>query len=157
MTTSRLALAATCVTALVLFGCTAANGDEADAPPEVRSIGDCATVYSPDTLTQRGWAFDGTITNFGTEATGRRARTATFDVHRWFRGDRTDTVTVRFDFPTVNLDSAPARDATVGQRFLVTGGTAPASDGQAPLIAYGCGYTQPWGEATAELWANALT
>lgn len=149
-------LATAVVTAtILLFGC----GRTADKELGTSTaIGQCATTYTPEHLTQRAWAFDGTIVRIGTDtSTGRTHRTATFDVHRRLRGaTTTDTITVRFDFPAGNTDSAAARDAAIGQRFLVTGGTADTPSEALP-IAYGCGYTQPWSQETAELWERVLS
>ena len=72
------------------------------------------------------------------------------------RADTADAITVRFDFPAGNADSAAARDAAIGQRFLVAGGTADTPTEALP-IAYGCGYTQPWSQDTTELWARVVS
>lgn len=153
--TARRIAAVVAAATIVLPGCTASADKERGTPT---AIGQCATSYTPEQLTQRAWAFDGTIARFGTDtSTGRTYRTATFDVRRWLRGASTaGTITVRFDFPAGNTDSAAARDATVGQRFFVVDGTADTPTEPLP-IAYGCGYTQPWSQETAELWSRVLS
>jgi hypothetical protein len=156
------ALGVLLLVSFVAGGCSGGgSGSESQGSSSIdgrsRSVGDCAVKYSLVTLADRSWAFDGTIVAFGKDGvvSGGGDRVATFRVLRWYRGGSASETTVRFTFPTENLDSAEARDAKVGERFLVAGSYSVGSFSSYP-VAFGCGFTQRWTEYVAQQWATAI-
>jgi hypothetical protein len=115
----------------------------------------CVEGYSPATVRDRTFAFDGTVTAIGVSRTNRPGAAlplvaATFSVNRWFRGGSGPTVTVDIERPGSGEDPAPAVE--VGTRLLVSGeprwGGAPLND----AIAWSCGFTRPYDNTTADTW-----
>ena len=151
------------VAVLVAVGCSDGTGSAGDsggvasAGKGVRSVGDCVTSYNEQTLGDRSWGFDGTVIGFENRGLAGFApdRVATFDVHRLYRGGSGTRVVVRFSFPTENPESAEARDAKIGDRFLVAGGDAQHSLASYPN-AWACGFTQAWSALVAQRWATVL-
>ncbi|MBB5789247.1 hypothetical protein [Jiangella mangrovi] len=111
----------------------------------------CAFAYSRETLAERAFAFDGTVTDIG-------AGSVTFDVHEWFRGGEEPAVTVAM------ADGAALADETsewgpvyeVGTRLLVSGeprwGGGPLDD---PIV-WTCGFTRYYDGTTAAFWRDVL-
>lgn len=100
----------------------------------------CIEVYSLDTLPNREFAFDGTVTAI--EGDG-----ISFAVEEAFTGDVGSEITLQgaTSLSAITLDN-PAPVA-VGDRLLVSG------DGG---FVWGCGFTQPYDTATADAWRSAL-
>ncbi|MEV0902952.1 hypothetical protein [Actinoplanes sp. NPDC049802] len=126
----------------------------------------CVKPYSPTTLAEQSFAFDGTVTGIGPARTERGTdppldlRAVTFQVHTWFKGGATDTVTVDMTPPTAGTGTYDAASELVpayqiGTRLLVSGtprwGGAPLAD----PIAWGCGFTRYHSHATAAEWSTA--
>lgn len=111
-----------------------------EAPPPM--LGMCAELYSLETLPDRDFAFDGTLTAIDGER-------ATFDVHEVFKGDLAATITLEgaSSIASAGMTSVDSAGLAIGDRALVSG-----SDG----FAWGCGFTMPWDEATASSWRDAL-
>ncbi|WP_433539001.1 hypothetical protein ACQPZK_15730 [Micromonospora sp. CA-249363] len=126
----------------------------------------CVKGYSPETLAEQAFAFDGTVIGIGPARTGRGThppedlRSVTFQVHAWFRGGSAGTTVVDMSPPTaaagtgdVTFEHAPAYQ--VGTRLLVSGtprwGGAPLAD----AIAWGCGFTRYYSLPVAAEWATA--
>jgi hypothetical protein len=125
-----------------------------------QSDASCALVYGVDTLRQRSWAFDGTVTAI---SEGRDSRlgavpVAIFDVHRWYKGGSGTEVTVQIG-ERVPQGNVVADDIAtgVGSRLLVTGESRWGGEPLDDAIAWGCGFTQPWSEAAERDWLTAFT
>lgn len=95
--------------------------------------------YTTDILSERQWAFDGTVTAIN-------GNQATFTVNTAFWGISDASVTVTADQMTgpiqVGLDGGP--QLQVGSRYLVSGDD---------IYAWACGYTQEYSDAAAAEWA----
>ena len=101
----------------------------------------CVEQYSPATLANREWAFDGTVTEIlGDEVT--------FAVNSAFRGGSSAFVTLQAAGMTgTSVTSAGGPTLIVGQRYLVAG----EDD-----FVWGCGFTQPYHATVAAEWALIL-
>ncbi len=121
----------------------------------------CAESYDVgDPVTGRDFAFDGTVTAIGPAQTSRGEAepglaSVTFAVTQWYAGGSGETVTVDVNAPQLEtMDGPPAYG--VGTRLLVSGeprwGGAPLDD----PIAWGCGFTRYYDDATASDWAKAF-
>ncbi|WP_436536359.1 hypothetical protein [Actinoplanes sp. HUAS TT8] len=119
----------------------------------------CVKAYSPKTLAENAFAFDGTVTGIGPGRTDRSPnpasldlRSVTFQVHTWFKGGSGATATV--DMASLTEDPVPAY--RIGTRLLVSGmprwGGAPLDD----AVAWGCGFTRYYSPSTAAEWATAM-
>lgn len=121
----------------------------------------CVEEYSTEALAGRDFAFAGQVAAIaGTEADPAAegdhdgSVRVTFAVTEWFAGDGPERVTV--DMPAAGTDSVEAPAYEVGTRLLVSG--EPRFGGE-PLdapVAWGCGFTRPWDEATAAEWRAAF-
>lgn len=125
------------------------------AAPGPTPISSCAVEYSPETLSARSWAFDGTLIAVGNVGDSQLGAvpSATFNVNTWYRGGSTPQVTVQFE---TGMISEFVPEVTTGTRLLVSG--EPRWGGQ-PLddaVAWGCGFTQPWTAAAAQQWTDAI-
>lgn len=111
----------------------------------------CVSQYSPETLTERSFAFDGTAIRVGNESDPRapdedvvHARVE-FRVNTWFSGGRGGTAAVWMQRPV-----------EAGDRLLVAGeprwGGAPLED----PIAWECGFTIAYSEARSKEWSAAF-
>lgn len=120
----------------------------------------CAVEYSPDAVRERDFAFDGVVLAIGPGGTDRSGTPGpdlvgvTFAVQEWFSGGDGATVTV--DLPPPATDGAPSSvDGPVygpGSRLLVSG---ESRWNGAPLeepVAWTCGFTRYFDEATAASW-----
>lgn len=167
-------LVAASVAAVVVLGGSSDAPDQAprSSPPSSAPsgpVGDsglasCAFEYSPSTLADRAFAFDGTAVSVGparTERPGRRVGYVgtTFEVHEWFAGGSGTTVTIDMAPPgdaRSDEDSEYAPGYVLGDRLLVSGehrwGGATMDD----ALAWTCGFTRYHDEATADLWRAAF-
>ena len=158
---------------LVLLGTACAGEDppprtqapvetETSASTSTDTAASCVEVYSPETLANRSFAFDGTIASIETRtdpklpADQREAPWVWFVVHQWFKGGSGETVGIWMD--GVNIEtSAGTVAAQEGTRLLVAGeprwGGKPLED---PL-AWTCGFTQEWSEEAAAEWEAATS
>jgi hypothetical protein len=124
----------------------------------------CVKAYSPETLAENAFAFDGTVTGIGPARTERSPhpvpldlRSVTFQVHTWFKGGSAGTAVVDMASPAAGgatgAEGAPAYQ--IGTRLLVSGmprwGGAPLAD----AIAWGCGFTRYYSPSMAAAWATA--
>lgn len=125
----------------------------------------CALEYDRTTLSQRAFAFDGTVVDIEpTQRPGFDSTDVTFRVEQWFRGGSQAEVTLPMSVPTDDVghpywtgpDSEYVPTFGVGSRLLVSGeprwGGAPLED----PVAWGCGFTRYHDEATAADWALAF-
>ena len=148
---------------LLAAGCGGGEGGESGSPSAVEAS--CAEAYSPATLADRAFAFDGTIKSVELREDPRLppedGDTAlvpwvTFSVNRWYRGGSGGEVGVWLDFLNATT-SAGTIEGGPGTRLLVAG--EPRWGGQ-PLddpIAWACGFTQPYTEEAATEWERALS
>ncbi|MGC4856932.1 hypothetical protein ACLQ24_27060 [Micromonospora sp. DT4] len=126
----------------------------------------CVKAYSPQTLAELPFAFDGTVTGIGPARTERSnhppldLRSVTFQVHTWFKGGYGGTAVVDMSPPTAGAGTGDTTSEhvpayQVGTRLLVSGtprwGGAPLAD----PIAWGCGFTRYYSPSTAAEWATA--
>lgn len=117
----------------------------------------CVEEYGPETLAARDFAFDGTVEAVGeADASGPEGDSdgsvpVTFTVAEWFAGGDGDRVTVDMPAPGM-LSSDGAITHEVGSRLLVSGeprfGGEPLDD----AVAWGCGFTRAYDDATAAEW-----
>ena len=121
----------------------------------------CVEAYSPATLRERAFAFDGTVTQVvpKPDAGGLPLAAVTFDVHEWFRGGDGATVTIEMTPPApVNRPgmSEIFESYGVGTRLLVSG--EPRWPGRTPPepIAWACGFTRYYDATTAAIWREAF-
>lgn len=101
----------------------------------------CVEQYSPTTLANRSFAFDGTVSAINGEQ-------VTFTVGTAYRGAAGGTITL--DAPGMTgtaITSAGGPNLAVGERYLVAGDDH---------FVWACGYTQPYDAAVAAEWAAAL-
>jgi hypothetical protein len=101
----------------------------------------CVEQYSPTTLANRTFAFDGTVSAIDGEQ-------VTFTVGTAYRGAAGGTITL--DAPGMTgtaITSAGGPNLAVGERYLVAGDDR---------FVWACGYTQPYDAGVAAQWAAAL-
>jgi hypothetical protein len=103
-------------------------------------FGQCAFEFTPETLSAREWAFDGTVTAIA-------GNQGTFLVEHWYRGGPAETVARTIDGLTEADGLLGGPGLEVGGRYLVAG------DDQ---FAWSCGFTQFWNADVAADWARAF-
>jgi hypothetical protein len=116
----------------------------AASPSQLPQVGPvlafCVERYSPKTLADRSFSFDGTVAKIAGDE-------VTFRVGRWFKGSAGDSVTLTATGMTGNaITSAGGPNLAVGERYLVAG---------EDHFAWACGFTQPYDPAVAAEWAAA--
>ena len=136
-------LAAAAVAAVALIG-----GNRAAPAPDaswlMSDAGMCVERYSPETLPNRGYAFEGTVAAIdppmnpeGTDP-GGATTTVVFDVRRWFWGGTGEQASLRtYAAPPVSTETL---DASIGAHLLVSGDDD---------FLWSCGFTQPFSEGAA--------
>ena len=116
-------------------------------------------------MTERAFAFDGTVTEIGKGTTNRPGSghidfsAVTFAVNEWFHGGSGSTVTIDMLDPSrsisESIDGKAPPSYAVGTRLLVSGeprwGGVPLAD----AIGWGCGFTRYYDAATADEWRAA--
>lgn len=138
-------LAAAAVAGVAAFALLLNPGGGADPSPTDGAgpgIGSCVETYSLDTLGNREFAFDGTVTAIDGD-------TATFEVNEVFVGGLAagESVTLNAGVMTgTAITSAGGENLAVGERYLVAGDDE---------FAWACGFTQPYDDAVAAEWAEA--
>lgn len=168
MRRSVLVLAAAVALIPSAVGCwrqaTPGGSPEGEGQPAEPVATRCVEEYSPDTLRNRAFAFDGTVVSIDLrqdpqleveEEDDSRVPWVSFSVHRWYRGGSGDEVGVWIE--NLNIEtSAGTITAEPGTRLLVAGeprwGGAPLDD----AIAWPCGFTQPYMPEVAAEWEAAL-
>ena len=126
------------------------------------AAGSCASVYSLSTLTERAFAFDGTVTTIDTGGLFGTHR-VTFQVHEWFRGGTGTVVTLDMIPPVEPGDTATdsrqltTPSYTVGTRLLVSGERPQTGAPLEDALVWGCGFTRYYDPTTADAWRTALT
>lgn len=131
-----LAIAAVAAVALLVISTGSPSPNETPGG----GIGSCVETYSSDTLANRDFAFDGTVTAIDGDS-------VTFTVNEAFQGDLGESITLQAPGMTgTSVTSAGGPSLTQGNRYLVAG------DDQ---FVWACGFTQPYDEALAAEWAEA--
>jgi hypothetical protein len=105
-------------------------------------IGSCVETYSPETLANREFAFDGSVAAIEGDS-------VTFSVNETFAGEATAGDSVTLSAPGMSgtsITSAGGPTLTIGDRYLVAG------DGG---FVWACGFTQRYDQAVAAQWAEA--
>jgi hypothetical protein len=141
----------------------------ASAPPvseagESVAIGgeamNCVEAYGPETLANRAFAFDGTVTGIAEAAPDDELSIiadveVTFRIEQWLRGGDAGQFTVSMIPPDADT-SAGNGSYQVGSRLLVSGedrwGDEQLSD---PVVWY-CGFTRTYSAGAAEQWRQAF-
>ena len=121
----------------------------------VTTSGSCVAESNASTLSQRSWAFDGTVESIGVTEDSRvgSVPSATFSVNRWYKGGHDEKVTVQYEAGSIS-EFVPATGP--GARMLVAG--EPRWGGQ-PLddpVAWGCGFSLPWTDSAERAWAKSF-
>lgn len=171
--------AAAAAAAAVVLGVVAIQPDAPADPPvaaepvrhgplvDTGATTDCIESYSPETVVERKFVFDGVVTEIGAGTTNRPDEgglplvAVTFAVKEWFVGGSQGTVTVDMAQPraTGGEDSSLAESYSVGTRLLVSG--EPRWGGPDPLadaIAWDeCGFVRYWDDQTATQWRAATS
>ncbi len=127
--------------------------------PEDKAVS-CVSEYRPKTLAQQKFAFDGVVVEIG-ESVSDRGDSAdleqpgvTFQVMHWYAGGNGDAVTV--DMPVrPSIDGAVAYGP--GSRLLVSGQPRWGGSALEFPIAWGCGFTRYYDQATADDWDSAFS
>jgi len=105
------------------------------------STGFCVEFYDLETLANRDFAFDGTVTAVSGDQ-------VTFSVNQWFLGDQVTEVTLTATGLTGGaITSAGGPSLTEGERFLVAG---------SETFVWSCGFTQAYDPAVASDWAGVF-
>ena len=135
------------------------------ATPEPQSrvtltfIASCVVLFSPATLRDRAFAFDGTVGSMETRVDPRlpteRSQSqelpwVTFKVNQWFKGGKSSGIEIWVD-PHSPEGVWPLEP---GDRLLVAGEYRWGQPPEDPL-AWGCGFTQPYTPEAAAQWADA--
>lgn len=161
-------IAAALTVALAATSC----GGPAEGPEASRNGNDpvrdagarCVEYYSPETLRNRAFAFDGIVVSIRLRRDPKldvpeeehvRIPWVTFSVNRWYRGGSGQHVGVWIEHLNVT-SSVGTISAERGTRLLVAGeprwGGRPLDD----PIAWACGFTQPYTPETAAQWKSTL-
>jgi hypothetical protein len=122
----------------------------------------CVEEYSPATLANRTFAFDGTVMAIGPAGTNKPgkgdldAAAVAFTVNEWFAGGTAPTVTVDLMSPASNIvgDVTPAYEE--GTRLLVSGEPRWGGEMLDDAIAWTCGgFTRYYESPVAAEWRSA--
>jgi len=121
---------------------------------EGSSMAMCVESYTMSTLPARTFAFDGTITAI-TPTDDPVYVNVTFEVSEWFTGDGAAEATVGMFPAGTALLGGPEYE--VGTRLLVTGEPRFDDTRLEDLVAWYCGFTRTYDDATAAEWRAALS
>jgi hypothetical protein len=128
----------------------------------------CVNTYSPRTVADRAFAFDGTVVRIGPGATvgpaGGEIRYAavTFRVNEWFRGGTSPEVTADMTPPSTSGRDVDTRSDEqgltsygIGSRLLVSGEPRWGGPALKDAVVFGCGFTRYYDKQTASAWRQA--
>jgi hypothetical protein len=137
-------------------------GDLRTGPLGEDARASCAEAYSPTTLADRAFAFDGTVTSIGPGTTNRPDKghldtaAVTFAVNEWFAGGTAPTVTVDLMSPTSHTRASEQPAYEEGTRLLVSGEPRWGGEPLDSPIAWSCGgFTRYYDDAMAAEWRQA--
>lgn len=111
----------------------------AGGPAGGSEVTSCVESYSPETLANREYTFDGTITSVD-------GPNMTFEVNEWFSGGTEATVT---------LDHQGLAGGLLTPDIAIEPGTRVLIGGDGGFV-WSCGFTQLWTEDTAAEWRAAV-
>ena len=115
------------------------GGNPAPSDDPGTGIGSCVETYSPETLANRDFAFDGTVTAINGDG-------VTFAVTERFIGSGGDEVTLTATGMTgTSITTAGGPNLAEGVRYLVAGDDT---------FVWACGFTQPYDADVAADWAS---
>jgi hypothetical protein len=143
-----------------LSGGAAEEGGTSSSSSSTNTAASCVEVYSPETLANRSFAFDGSVLSIETRtdpklpAGQRETPWVSFEVHRWYLGGSGGEVGIWMDALNVET-SAGSIEAETGTRLLVAGEPRWGGDPLEDPVAWTCGFTQPWTEEAAAEWGAA--
>jgi len=148
---------------------TNASGSSGSSPGGGTS---CAVAYSPEAVTQRAFAFAGSVVSIDQSATFDFERSVTFRIDRWFRGEELlvqarslapeeAEATAMVNMPAPNdgneTTAGDGLDFSVGDSLLVSGELRVSEGGAAAgPVAWSCGFTTKYDTATADSWLQAF-
>lgn len=118
----------------------AVSGPSGDPGAGDTQLTQCVAQYDLQTLTEREYAFDGTVASVD-------GRDMTFTVHEWFHGGEGATVTLDHGDLSGMLFTPNGPSLEPGTRALVAG------DGG---FVWSCGFTQLHDPAVADQWRDAF-
>jgi hypothetical protein len=123
-------------------GSQVAAASPSQLPPVGPVSASCVERYSPQTLADRSFSFDGTVDSIAGDE-------VTFRVGHWFKGAAGDSVTLTATGMTgTAITSVGGPHLEVGERYLVAG---------EEHFAWACGFTQPYDASVAAEWAAATS
>lgn len=150
--------------ALLSAACAGGSGEPGprDAKGQPVTVAErCVQTYSPETIVERSFSFDGTVVAIERRTDPRlpegedRVPWVTFRVDRWFRGGSASQVGVWID--GLNIETSVGTiEAKHGTRLLVAGEPRWGGDPLDDPIAWACGFTQPWTPEIAAEWKAAF-
>jgi hypothetical protein len=109
-------------------------------------LGSCAFEFSPDTLAERQFAFDGTVSDIVEPVAEDAPYDVVFDVTHWYAGGDGSIVTVQtYDVSGSSL--AGDLGLEEGERILASG-----DDG----YLWGCGFSVPYSDQDAGVFEGAF-
>ena len=142
-----------------------------DSPPDYRSgltssfAASCVSRYSPETVRDRAFAFDGTVKSVETRvdpklpaelarlgSQSQELPWVTFKVNQWFKGGGSPEVAIWV--PRYAPEGVWPLEP--GDRLLAAGEYRWGQPPEDPL-AWGCGFTQLYTPEAAEQWAEAMS
>ena len=148
------------------------SGVAADgAVPPALGGGMCVETYSSETLRNRAFAFDGTITAIeqrndpaiddGQSADVPKTPWVTFAVNRWYKGGTAQTIGIWVPGlsgggGTGAVLSTGGLSGDVGTRLLVAGEEIGVGADPTQLIAWNCGFSQPYTPEAAAAWETSV-
>lgn len=113
----------------------------------------CNPAYSPATLKDKQFAFDGEVTEIGERADPKnpagRIGTAVFSISKWFKGGGATELTLQSTLPPTEgaVPVMEGPDLVVGSRYLVSGEGAFVGT---------CGFTRVWSQQERAEWENTF-
>lgn len=117
----------------------------------------CVDEYSSETLRDRAFAFDGTVSAIGGGASSDDLYIdVTFQVNEWFRGDGAEEVSVQL-MPSGTTTSDGHVSYDVGTRLLVSGEPRWGGDPLEKPVAWACGFTREHTESAAVEWRRTFS
>jgi len=122
--------------------------DETVVDPVVAEEGltSCAFEFSVETLRDRGFAFDGKVTEIEVPAATDAPYVVTFEVHRWYAGGDASTVALKtYDVTGTSLAGDLALE--IGDRVLAAGDDD---------FLWGCGFSAHYDVGGAATFARAF-
>lgn len=121
----------------------------------------CVEPYNLRNLTNRGFAFDGTVVSMSPAQSDRTGADGvsgylmvSFQVHQWFRGGSGTSTAVDMFGPT--MSSAQQVSYGVGTRLLVSGEPKESGGSLPGPIGWGCGFTRYYDQTTAAAWRQGF-